>query len=59
MKQNSADVQEVVVDFDKLMNGHDRSQDVLLQADDVIYIPETPKVVLISRPRGQAGRRRL
>jgi polysaccharide biosynthesis/export protein len=55
MKQNSADVQEVVVDFDKLMNGHDRSQDVLLQADDVIYIPETPKVVLISGRVGKPG----
>ncbi len=55
MKQNSADVQEVVVDFDKLMNQSDRSQDVQLQDDDVIYIPQTPKVVLISGRVGKPG----
>lgn len=48
MKQNNADIQEIVVDFHRLMFENDRSQDVFLEDGDLIYIPQTPKVVMIS-----------
>jgi protein involved in polysaccharide export with SLBB domain len=55
MKQNTLDIQEIVVDFNKLMNRGDRSQDVLLQDGDVIYVPQTPKVVMVSGRVGKPG----
>ncbi len=48
MKQNNADIQEIVVDFNRLMLQNDRSQDVFLEDGDLIYVPQTPKVVMIS-----------
>jgi len=55
MKQNSAEIHEIVVDFAKLMMRDDPSQDVALQDGDVIFIPQTPNVVLISGRVGKPG----
>lgn len=55
MKQNSANVNEIVVDFDKLLNRGDRTQDVKLLDGDVIVIPETPRVVLVTGCVGKPG----
>jgi protein involved in polysaccharide export with SLBB domain len=55
MKQNSANVNEIVVDFDKLVNKGDRTQDVKLMDGDVIVIPETPRVVLVTGCVGKPG----
>ncbi len=48
MEQNSADVREVNVDFSKLMVLGDKSEDVILEDGDIINIPRSPRVVLVT-----------
>ena len=45
MKQNTEDVGRIVVNFHKLINLGDKSEDVLLEDGDVIYVPKAPRVV--------------
>jgi len=56
MKQNSSDADRIVVDFRRLLQLNDRSQDVALRDGDQILVPKTPRVVQISgcvaRPGG-------
>jgi protein involved in polysaccharide export with SLBB domain len=55
MKQNSADVSEINVDFAKLVTRGDKSQDVILEDGDVITIPKSPRVVLVTGRVGKPG----
>ncbi len=48
MRQNTADVNHIVVDFEKLVHENDHSQDVILEDEDVIVIPKIPKVVTVT-----------
>ncbi len=48
MKQNTADVSEVNVDFYRLMVQGDKSEDVVLEDGDIIHIPRSPRVVMVS-----------
>lgn len=56
MRQNTSDVNEIVVDFEKLMKGHDLSHDIILEDGDIIRVPKAPKVVSVTgrvaRPGG-------
>ena len=56
MKHNSDNVDEIVVDFERLMIKGDRSEDVLLKDGDLINIPKRPGVVYVtgrvSKPGG-------
>ncbi len=56
LKQNSSDARRIVVDFRRLLQLKDRSQDVALRDGDVIDVPKTPRVVQVSgrvaRPGG-------
>ncbi|MFQ5865298.1 MAG: SLBB domain-containing protein [bacterium] len=56
MRQNSADVHQVVLDFEKLVYQHDRREDIILEDGDVIVIPKAPQVVTVtgrvSKPGG-------
>jgi len=60
MRQNSADVDQIVVDFEKLVYQNDKSQDVVLEDGDIITIPKAPKTVKVTgrvaRPGGVAYR---
>jgi len=48
MKQNAADVSEVNVDFYKLMVQGIKSEDVVLEDGDIIHIPRSPHVVMVT-----------
>ena len=56
MKQNTADVREIVVDFQALMLGGEKDKDVVLEDGDLITIPKKPRAVLVtgrvSKPGG-------
>lgn len=56
MKQNSSDAQEIVVNFQQLIQLRSRRQDVALRDGDLIIVPKTPRVVQVSgrvaRPGG-------
>ncbi len=56
MKQNSSEVNEIVVDFYKLAVKNDRRQDIALRDGDIIVVPKTPRVVMVTgrvdRPGG-------
>ncbi len=55
MRQNSANINRLVVDFEKLMNPNMRSEDVILEDGDVIVIPEAPRVVTVSGSVAKPG----
>jgi len=55
MKQNSADVNRIVVDFKKLVYQHDRSQDIVLEDKDIIVVPRAPKVVSVTGSVAKPG----
>lgn len=48
MRQNSADVNLVVVDFKKLVYENNRNEDIVLEDGDVIVIPKAPQVVTVT-----------
>jgi len=48
MKHNSDNVDEIVVDFERLMLQNDSSEDILLKDGDLITIPKRPGVVYVS-----------
>lgn len=48
MKQNSSDADRIVVDFRRLMQLKDQSQNVALRDGDQIIVPKTPRVVQIT-----------
>lgn len=48
MRQNTADVNHIVVDFEKLVYENDHSQDVILEDGDIIVVPKAPTVVTVS-----------
>jgi polysaccharide biosynthesis/export protein len=56
MKQNSSGVNEIVVDFYKLTVKKDNRQDIALRDGDMIQVPRTPRVVMVTgrvaRPGG-------
>jgi protein involved in polysaccharide export with SLBB domain len=56
MRQNSVDVEEIVVDFEKLVFQGDKTQDIVLEKGDIIRVPKAPKVVTVtgrvSKPGG-------
>ncbi|MBN1999826.1 SLBB domain-containing protein [candidate division KSB1 bacterium] len=56
MRQNNAEVREIVLDFERLFKEGDPSQDVILKEGDVIQVPRAVRVVLvtgrISKPGG-------
>ncbi|RPH99026.1 MAG: hypothetical protein EHM72_12295, partial [Calditrichaeota bacterium] len=55
MKQNSGDINEVVVDFYKLFVMKDAAEDVLLKDGDVIHVPKRPNVVYVSGRVSNSG----
>lgn len=55
MRQNSADINQIVVNFEKLVYQHDRNQDIILEDGDVIIVPKSPKVVTITGRVGKPG----
>lgn len=48
MRQNTNEVNRLVVDFEKLMLQNDQTQDVILQNGDVVVIPKAPTVVMVT-----------
>jgi protein involved in polysaccharide export with SLBB domain len=48
MRQNTADVSHIVVDFEKLVYENDHNQDVILEDGDIIVVPKAPTVVTVS-----------
>jgi protein involved in polysaccharide export with SLBB domain len=48
MKHNSDNINEIVVDFAKLMLDGDKNEDVLLKDGDVIHVPKRPDVIYVS-----------
>lgn len=56
MKQNSSGVNEIVIDFNRLVKNKDANQDIVLRDGDVIIVPKTPRVVMVTgrvaRPGG-------
>jgi len=54
-----ADIQSrrnrVIVDFDRLLNNNDESQNVLLEAKDIIYINDNKNIVYVFGQVGQEG----
>ncbi|MBN1466699.1 SLBB domain-containing protein [candidate division KSB1 bacterium] len=48
MKHNSDNINEIVVDFSKLMQAGDHNEDVLLKDGDVIHVPKRPDMVYVS-----------
>lgn len=56
MKQNTRNMREVVVNFDRLINHNDRSEDIFLKNKDRILVPTRPNLVMVSgrvsRPGG-------
>jgi protein involved in polysaccharide export with SLBB domain len=55
MRQNTANVEHVVVDFEKLVNENDDSQDIILEHSDIIDVPKAPKVVMVTGRVAHAG----
>ncbi|MFQ5638815.1 MAG: SLBB domain-containing protein [bacterium] len=48
MRQNTANVNHIVVDFEKLISDYDKSQDILLEDGDTIFVPQKPDEVSIT-----------
>ena len=48
MRQNTSDINEIVVDFEKLFANRDKDEDVILENGDIIVVPKTPRVVTIT-----------
>jgi protein involved in polysaccharide export with SLBB domain len=48
MRQNTADVNHIVVDFEKLVYESEHSQDVILENGDIIVIPKAPTVITVT-----------
>ena len=48
MRQNTSDVNLIVVDFEKLVKKSDKKQDIILENGDIIAIPKAPRVVTIT-----------
>ncbi|MFQ5823054.1 MAG: SLBB domain-containing protein [bacterium] len=48
MRQNTAEINQVVVDFEKLVYENDRNEDIILEDGDVIIIPRVPQVVTVT-----------
>ncbi len=48
MKHNSDNINEIVVDFNKLMLQGNEAEDVLLKDGDVIHVPKRPDVIYVS-----------
>lgn len=55
MKQNTRDIKEIVVDFQKLILEQDSTEDILLKDQDAIYIPPKPHVVFVTGRVSQPG----
>lgn len=55
MKQNSIDLNRIVVDFKKLIYEHDRTQDIVLEDGDIIVVPKAPKVVSVTGSVAKPG----
>lgn len=55
MRQNSENIERIVVDFEKLMRQNDKSQDVILKDGDVIVIPKAPSVVTVTGSVARPG----
>ncbi len=55
MKQNTGEINEVVVDFYRLFVKKDASEDVLLKSGDVVHVPKRPQVVFVSGRVSNAG----
>ncbi|MCG8608215.1 SLBB domain-containing protein, partial [bacterium] len=55
MRQNTANVEHVVVDFEKLVNEKDHTQDIILEDGDIIDVPKAPKVVMVTGRVAHAG----
>ncbi len=55
MRQNSSNVDRIVVDFDKLMNEHVASEDIVLENGDLIVIPKAPRVVTVTGSVAKPG----
>lgn len=47
MRQNSENVNEIVVDFDQLVQRGASAEDIILKNGDLIYIPKRPNVVYV------------
>ncbi|TDI96111.1 MAG: hypothetical protein E2O76_12360 [Caldithrix sp.] len=48
MRQNTSDINEIVVDFEKLFANRDKDEDVILENGDIIVVPKAPRVVTIT-----------
>ncbi|MBN1558925.1 SLBB domain-containing protein, partial [candidate division KSB1 bacterium] len=48
MKHNSDNINEIVVDFSKLLLQGDSDEDVLLKDGDVIHVPKRPDMIYVS-----------
>lgn len=55
MKQNSENVDRVVVNFEKLFYQNDLSEDIILEDGDIIVIPKKPKVVTVTGQVAKPG----
>ena len=55
MRQNTSDINEIVIDFEKLFANRDKDQDVILEDGDIIAIPKAPRVVTITGRVGKPG----
>ncbi|MBN2356108.1 SLBB domain-containing protein [candidate division KSB1 bacterium] len=55
MKQNSTGVNEIVVDFHRLVVKKDSRQDIALRDGDIITIPKTPRVVMVTGRVARSG----
>lgn len=48
MKQNSLDIEQVVVDFFKACVLKNKKEDVILEDGDIIHVPKAPRVVYVT-----------
>ena len=55
MRQNTSDINEIVVDFEKLFANREKNQDVILENGDIIVVPKAPRVVTITGRVGKPG----
>jgi protein involved in polysaccharide export with SLBB domain len=55
MKQNSGDINEVVVDFYKLFVKNDAAEDIMLKDGDIIHVPKRPNVVYVTGRVSNSG----
>ncbi len=55
MKQNSTDLNRIVVNFNKLVYEHDKTQDIILEDKDIIVVPKAPRVVSVTGSVAKPG----